>query len=66
MPGAVGRSLGFTVLTVILWLFMGLRVPFGYITKLIEVALIALLALERRRGRIGTRSSQKPGFYLVV
>jgi len=41
--------LGFTALTVILWVFMGLRAPIGYITKLIEVALIALLVLERRQ-----------------
>lgn len=41
--------LGYTALTVILWLIMGLRAPIGYITKAIEVALIVLLLLEGRR-----------------
>ncbi len=41
--------LGYTALTVLLWVVMGLRAPIGYITKVIEVALIALLLLEERR-----------------
>lgn len=41
--------LGYTALTVILWLIMGLRAPIGYITKAVEVALIVLLLLEARR-----------------
>ncbi len=41
--------IGYTALTVILWLIMGLRAPIGYLTKVIEVALIALLFLEGRR-----------------
>jgi hypothetical protein len=41
--------IGYTALTVVLWLIMGLRAPIGYITKLIEVALLALLLLEVRR-----------------
>ena len=41
--------LGYTALTVILWLAIGLRAPIGYINKAIEVALIALLLLEGQR-----------------
>lgn len=41
--------IGYTALTVILWLVIGLRAPIGYITKAIEAALIFLLLLEGRR-----------------
>lgn len=41
--------IGYTALTVILWLIMGLRTPIGYVTKLIEVALVTLLLLEGRQ-----------------
>ncbi len=40
---------GYTALTVLLWVFMGLRAPIGYVTKLIEVALLVLLLWEGRR-----------------
>jgi hypothetical protein len=43
--------IGYTALTVILWLAIGLRNPTGYITTLDEVVLILLLLLEARRLR---------------
>ena len=42
--------LGFTVLTVVLWVIMGSRTPIAYIDKLIEVVLIVLLWLDSRPG----------------
>lgn len=41
--------IGFTVLTIFLWLLFGARIPIGYIDKVIEVALIVLLLLDARR-----------------
>ena len=41
--------IGFTALTIFLWILLGARTPIGYIDKAIEVALIALLLLEARR-----------------
>jgi hypothetical protein len=41
--------IGFTTLTILLWILLGARTPIGYIDKAIEVALIALLLLEARR-----------------
>ena len=41
--------LGYTALTIILWVVMGGRFPLAYIDKAIEVALIVLLWLERRQ-----------------
>jgi hypothetical protein len=46
--------IGYTALTIFLWVLLGARTPIGYIDKTIEVALIALLLLEAR-GR-GSRS----------
>lgn len=40
--------LGYTVLTVLLWLLMGARSMIAYIDKLIELALIGLLWLDSR------------------
>jgi hypothetical protein len=40
---------GYTALTIFLWILFGARMPIGYIDKAIEVALIALLLLEARR-----------------
>jgi len=40
---------GFTALTILLWIVLGARTSIGYIDKAIEVALIALLLLEARR-----------------
>lgn len=42
---------GYTALTVLLWLAIGLRTPLGYITTADEVVLILLLLLEARRSR---------------
>lgn len=42
---------GYTALTIFLWILVGARTPIGYVDKLIEVALIALLVLEARRTR---------------
>jgi hypothetical protein len=41
--------LGFTALTVILWVIMGVRGPLAYIDKAIEVVLIGLLFMESRQ-----------------
>lgn len=43
--------IGYTALTICLWILLGARTPIGYIDKLIEVALIALLILDTRRTR---------------
>lgn len=42
---------GYTALTIFLWVLFGMRTPIGYIDKLIEVALISLLLIEARRSR---------------
>jgi hypothetical protein len=41
--------IGFTALTILLWILLGARTPIGYADKAIEVALILLLLLEARR-----------------
>lgn len=41
--------IGFTALTVVLWLIFGARTTIGYVDKLIELALIGLLLLDRRQ-----------------
>ena len=41
--------IGFTALTILLWILLGARTPIGYIDKAIEIALILLLLLEARR-----------------
>ncbi len=41
--------MGFTLLTIILWVAIGMRTPVGYIAKVIEIALLALLWLDRKR-----------------
>ncbi len=43
--------IGFTALTILLWILLGARTPIGYIDKAIEIALILLLLLEARRSR---------------
>jgi hypothetical protein len=43
--------IGYTALTLVLWILVGARTPIGYVDKLIEVALIALLLIESRRTR---------------
>jgi hypothetical protein len=40
---------GYTALTILLWVLFGARIPIGYIDKAIEVTLILLLLLEARR-----------------
>jgi hypothetical protein len=40
--------LGYTALTIVLWVIMGSRIPIAYVDKLIEVVLIVLLWLESR------------------
>jgi hypothetical protein len=39
--------IGFTAVTVIAWVAIGERNALGYITKVIELALIALLWIDR-------------------
>jgi hypothetical protein len=41
--------IGYTALTILLWILFGARTPIGYTAVTIEVALIALLLLEVRR-----------------
>ena len=42
---------GYTALTIFLWILFGARIPIGYTAVAIEVALITLLLLEARRAR---------------
>ena len=42
--------MGYTALTVVLWIFIGSRIPIAYVDKAIEVVLIVLLWLESRQG----------------
>jgi hypothetical protein len=44
--------IGYTALTIFLWILIGARAPIGYIDKAIEVALIAVLLLEARNSRL--------------
>jgi hypothetical protein len=39
--------MGFTLVTILAWVFIGSRIPIAYITKVFEVALIALLWFDR-------------------
>ena len=41
--------IGYTALTIFLWIIVGARTPIGYVDKIIEVALISLLLLDARR-----------------
>jgi hypothetical protein len=41
--------IGYTALTIILWVVMGARTPIGYIDKAIEVVLIVLLFLDKKK-----------------
>ena len=43
--------IGYTALSIFLWILFGLRVPIGYVDKAIEIVLIALLLLDARRSR---------------
>jgi hypothetical protein len=48
--GLIRRALiGYTALTILLWLLLGARTPIGYMDKVIEIVLIALLLIEARR-----------------
>jgi hypothetical protein len=42
---------GYTALTIFLWILVGSRNAIGYVDKIIELALIALLVLEARISR---------------
>jgi hypothetical protein len=41
--------IGYTALTIFLWILFGARSPIGYLDKAIEITLILLLLLEARR-----------------
>ncbi|MBA3423304.1 MAG: hypothetical protein ACR2HO_11275 [Rubrobacteraceae bacterium] len=43
--------IGYTSLTLFLWVAIGERTPIGYLDKAIEVSLIVLLLIEARRSR---------------
>ena len=40
---------GYTALTIFLWIVVGARNSIGYVDKIIEIVLVALLVLEARR-----------------
>lgn len=42
---------GFTALTILLWVLLGARTPIGYTDKAIEIGLIVLLLLDAHRAR---------------
>ena len=42
---------GYAALTVVLWVLIGERNLIGYLDKIVEIALITLLLLEKRRQR---------------
>lgn len=44
--------IGYTVLTIMLWVVIGSRIPIAYINKVNEVALVGLLLLEARYVRV--------------
>ena len=48
--------LGYTALTIFLWIVVGARTVIGYTDKIIEIVLIALLVLEASRSRRWGRS----------
>jgi hypothetical protein len=41
--------IGYTALTIFLWILLGARTAIGYLDKAIEIALVFLLLLEARR-----------------
>jgi hypothetical protein len=41
--------IGFTAVTIIAWVAIGMKTPLGYVTKIIELALIALLWMDGRQ-----------------
>jgi len=43
--------MGFTAVTIIAWIVMGLRIPLGYVDKTIEIVLIVFLWLETQRSK---------------
>lgn len=43
--------IGYTALTISLWILLGARTPIGYTDKAIEISLIVLLLLDVRRAR---------------
>jgi membrane-bound ClpP family serine protease len=43
--------IGFTALTILLWILLGARTPIGYVDKAIEIGLILLLLLDARMSR---------------
>ena len=43
--------IGYTALTIFLWILFGERTPVGYTAKTFEVALILLLLVDARRSR---------------
>jgi hypothetical protein len=42
---------GYTALTIFLWILVGARNAIGYADKIIEIVLVALLVLEARNSR---------------
>jgi hypothetical protein len=42
--------MAFTAVTILAWVFIGARSPLGYLTKVIEVVLVALLFMDQPEG----------------
>jgi hypothetical protein len=42
---------GYTALTIFLWILVGARNSIGYVDKIIEIVLVAFLVLEARNSR---------------
>jgi hypothetical protein len=40
--------IGFTLVTILAWVFIGMRSPVGYIDKLVEIVLVVLLWVSRK------------------
>ena len=42
--------MGFTLITILAWVAIGMRTPLGYTAKIIEIALLVLLWFDRKNG----------------
>lgn len=52
--------IGYTALTIVLWIFLGAPyTPTGYFTKLVEIGIIVLLVMEHRMTSAGEQT-QRP------
>jgi hypothetical protein len=49
--------MGYTLVTILLWVAIGERSTLGFATKIIEIALLISLWMDYRRGSFGNRQS---------